>query len=103
MHIFTNLVLYLVLALGAGLLLRSLNNPNGSPRLQWHIAGLIIGVLCAVVNAVLVSAGLLFGFAFNLDLVLGPFLGGFLSGLLIGLPIGLITAYDMFKRFTFID
>jgi branched-subunit amino acid ABC-type transport system permease component len=103
MHIFTNLVLYLALSLGAGFLLRSLKNPDGFPKLQWHIAGLIIGVLTAVVNAVLVSAGLLVGFAFNLDLVLGSFLGGFLTGLLIGIPVGLITAYDMFKRFTFID
>ena len=103
MHIFTNLVLYLVLSLGAGFLLRSLKNPDGSPRLQWRLAGLIIGVLSAVVNGVLVSTGILFGYAFNLDLVLGTFLGGFLTGLLIGIPVGLITAYDMFKRFTFID
>jgi uncharacterized integral membrane protein len=102
MHIFTNLVLYLALSLGGGFLLRSLKNPEGLPKLQWHIAGLILGVLSAVVNAVLVSAGLLFGHAFNLDLVLGSFLGGFLTGLLIGIPVGLITAYDMFKRFTFV-
>lgn len=103
MQLFTNLVLYLILSLGAGFILRSLRSPEGVPKLQWHVAGLIIGVLTAVVNAVLVSTGLLFGYAFNLDVVLGAFLGGLITGLLIGIPVGLITAYDMFKRFTFID
>jgi branched-subunit amino acid ABC-type transport system permease component len=67
------------------------------------VAGIIIGVVCGVVNAIFVASGIVFGYAFNLDIVLGPFLAGLITGLLIGIPVGLITAYDMFKRFTFID
>ncbi|MEM7343033.1 MAG: branched-chain amino acid ABC transporter permease [Chloroflexota bacterium] len=103
MELFTNLILYIVLALGAGYLLRSIKNPDGTPSLKWYIAGVVIGILCGLSNAVLVSSGLLFGSSFNLEVVLGPFLGGLGTGLLIGTPIGLIAAYDMFRRFTFID
>ncbi|MCB0177335.1 MAG: branched-chain amino acid ABC transporter permease [Anaerolineae bacterium] len=103
MQLATNLILYIFLSLGAGYILRSFKDEEGAPKLKWYVGGLIIGAVCGVVNAVLVSGGLLFGAAFNLDTVLGPFLGGLGTGLLIGIPIGLITAYDMFKRFTFVD
>ena len=71
--------------------------------LKWYVAGIIIGVLCGIGNAIFVTAGVPVGNAFNLDVVLGPTLGGFFTGLFIGVPVGLITAYDMFKRFTFVD
>lgn len=103
MQLFTNLLLYLVVSYGAGYLLRSIKDEEGSPKLKWHIAGLIIGVMAGLINGVLVSGSFLFGNAFNLDLVLGAFLGGMITGVLIGTPIGLLTAYDMFKRFTFVD
>lgn len=103
MQLFTNVVLYIALALGVGSILRALKTQDGMPQLRWYVVGLIIGLLCGVVNAILVSAGSLFGLAFNLDTVLGAFAGGLGTGLLIGIPVGLITAYDMFKRFTFID
>jgi len=99
----TNVILYIVLSLGAGYVLRALKKDDGTHWLPWYVAGVIIGVLCGLANAVLVNAGLLFGNAFNLDVVLGPFLGGLGTGLFVGIPVGLITAYDMFKRFTFID
>ncbi|MFN8459755.1 MAG: hypothetical protein U0401_34755 [Anaerolineae bacterium] len=99
----TNLIMYMVLALGAGYLLRSIKNEDGSPKLNWYISGVIIGALCGVVNAVLVSGQMLFGNGFNLELVLGSFVGGLGTGLLIGIPVGLTTGYDMAKRFTFID
>jgi branched-subunit amino acid ABC-type transport system permease component len=83
--------------------LRAIKTEDNLPRLKWHIAGLIIGVGCGLVNAILVSVGMLFGAAFNLDVVVGSFGGGLGAGLFIGIPVGLITAYDMFKRFTFID
>ena len=103
MELFTNLILYLALSPGAGYLLRSIKNEDGSPVLKWYISGLIIGILCGLVNAVLSSSNLLFGEAFNLDVVSGSFVGGLGTGLLIGIPVGLITAYDMRKRFTFVD
>lgn len=103
MELVTNLILYIVLALGAGYALRSIKTEDGMPRLKWYVAGIIIGLLCAVVNAVLVSGGLLFGSSFNLEVATGGFIGGFVTGLLIGTPVGLITAYDMFKRFTLVD
>ncbi len=103
MALFTNLLLYIILALGVGFALRSIKNGDGNPQFNWYISGVIIGAVCGLVNAVLVSGGLLFGGAFNLDVVLGAFIGGMGTGLFIGLPIGLITAYDMSKRFTFID
>jgi len=103
MQLFANLVLYIVLSLGAGYFLRSFKKDEGTPLLQWYTAGFIIGGLCGIVNAVLVSNGLIFGESFNLDTVVGPFMGGLGTGILIGVPIGTITAYDMFKRFTFID
>lgn len=103
MQLLTNLIMYMVLALGAGYLLRSIKNEDGSPKLNWYVSGLIIGVLCGVVNAVLVSGGMLFGDGFNLEQVLGSFAGGLGAGLLIGIPVGLTTGYDMSKRFTFID
>lgn len=103
MALFTNLLLYIILALGVGFVLRSIKNGDGTPQFNWYISGVIIGAVCGLVNAVLVSGGLLFGGAFNLDVVLGAFIGGMGTGLFIGLPIGLITAYDMSKRFTFID
>lgn len=103
MQLLTNLIMYMILALGAGYLLRSIKNEDGSPKLNWYVSGLIIGVLCGIVNAVLVSGQMLFGDGFNLELVLGSFVGGLGSGLLIGIPVGLTTGYDMAKRFTFID
>jgi branched-subunit amino acid ABC-type transport system permease component len=103
MQLFSNLVLYIALALGTGYVLRSLKEADGSPKLSWRTAGVIIGVVCGLVNAVLVAGGLLFGASFNLELVTNAFIGGLGTGLLIGVPVGLITAYDMFKRFTFID
>lgn len=103
MQLLTNLIMYMVLALGAGYLLRSIKNKDGSPALNWYVSGIIIGVLCGLVNAVLVSSQTLFGDGFNLEIVLGNFMGGLGSGLLIGIPVGLTTGYDMSKRFTFID
>lgn len=103
MQLFTNLLLYLAFSYGAGYLLRSIKKEDGSPQLKWHVAGLIIGVLVGLINGLLVSRGVLFGGAFNLDRVVDPFVGGLGTGLLIGAPIGLLTAYDMFKRFTFVD
>jgi branched-subunit amino acid ABC-type transport system permease component len=96
--------MYITLSLAAGYVLRARRDEDGIPVLRWYVAGLGIGVVCGIVNALLVSGDLLFGAGFNLDVVLeDPFLGGLGTGLLIGLPIGLITAYDMFKRFTFVD
>ncbi len=103
MELFTNLILYIALSLGAGYVLRSFKKENGSPLLKWYVSGLIIGAVCGLVNAVLVSAGWLFGSGFNLDVVVGSFVGGLGTGLFVGVPIGLITAYDMAKRFTFVD
>jgi branched-subunit amino acid ABC-type transport system permease component len=103
MQFFTNLLLYIIISLGVGYALRIFRDEEDVPRLNWYVNGIIIGVMCGVVNAVSAGAGMVFGYAFNLDAVLGPFLGGLGTGLLIGIPIGLITAYDMYKRFTFID
>lgn len=99
----TNVILYIALSLGAGYVLRSFKDSDGIPRLKWYVAGVIIGVLCGLVNGILVGASLPFGNAFNLDVVLGPFMGGFFTGMFIGIPVGLITTYDMFKRFSFVD
>lgn len=103
MELMTNLILYIVLSLGIGYLLRAVRDEEGDPRLKWYVGGLIIGAVCALVNAVLVSGGLLFGSAFKLDQVMNPFMGGVATGLFIGIPVGLITAYDMFKRFGLVD
>ncbi len=103
MQLFTNLVLYITIALGTGYLLRNIKQQDGTPRIQWYIAGLIIGILCGIANAVLVSGSVVFGYSFNLDAVLDIFLGGLGAGILIGTPIGFITAYDMYKRFTLVD
>jgi branched-subunit amino acid ABC-type transport system permease component len=103
MQLLANLILYIVLSLGVGYGLRTLKNADGSPKLKWYVSGFIIGAIAAIINATLVSQNIIFGYAFNLDQVLGPFLGGLGTGLLIGVPIGLMTAYDMAKRFTFID
>ncbi len=103
MQFFSNLLLYIIIALGVGYALRSIKDQEGSPKLTWYMTGLLIGLLCGVANALANGAGLVFGFAFNLDAVLGAFLGGFGTGALIGIPIGMITAYDMYKRFTIID
>jgi branched-subunit amino acid ABC-type transport system permease component len=103
MELFANLILYILLSLGAGYILRAFKTDEGQPRLPWYIAGLIIGLLSGLVNALLVSSDQLFGASFNLAQVVQPFIGGLGAGLFIGLPVGLITAYDMFKRFTFID
>ncbi len=103
MQLFTNLILYIVLALGVGSILNRLKRKDDSPVLKWYGAGIIIGVLCGLANAVLVNGGLLFGNSFNLEVVAGPFIGGLGTGLLIGTPIGLVTAYDMFKRFSLVD
>ncbi len=103
MQLLANLLLYLILSIGVGYLLRSLKNADGSFKLKWYVSGLIIGGITAITNAILFSQNIIFGYAFNLDQVLGTFLGGLGTGLLIGIPIGLITAYDMSKRFTFID
>lgn len=103
MNLFTNLILYIVIALGVGYLLRSIKKPDGAPRIKWYISGLVIGVLSALINAVLVSSEIALGGVFNLDQVLGSFTGGLVTGLLIGVSIGLITAYDMSKRFVLVD
>ncbi len=103
MELLTNLLLYIVLAPGLGLLLRSIRQEDGSPRLKWYISGVIIGIVTGVVNAVLVRGGIPFGSSCNLEVVAGALLGGFGTGLVIGLPIGLITAYDMSKRFSLVD
>lgn len=104
MNLFANLVLYIIIALGVGYLLRSsAKDENGLPRIKWYISGLIIGVISAIANGLLVSSGAAFGNSFNLDQFLGSFTGGLLAGLLIGVPIGLITAYDMAKRFLLVD
>ncbi len=103
MELGTNLILYIVLSLGAGYALRAIRDEEGVPRIKWYFGGLIIGALCSLVNAILVNAGLLFGSSFNLAVVTGPFIGGLSAGLFIGIPIGLLTAYDMFKRFTLVD
>ncbi len=103
LHLFTNVLLYIALSLGIGYLLRLIKKEDGTPRVKWYISGVIIGVITGLLNAVLVSGGSIFGGGFNMDTVLGPFAGGFVSGLLVGIPIGLITAYDMAKRFMFVD
>jgi hypothetical protein len=103
MQFFTNLLLYIVISLGVGYALRMFRDEEDAPKLNWYINGIIIGILCGIANAVAVGTGMVFGYAFNLDVVLGPFMGGLGTGLLIGIPVGLITAYDMYKRFTFID
>jgi branched-subunit amino acid ABC-type transport system permease component len=103
MQIFANLVLYIILSLGLGYLLSLIKDEEARPRLPWYVAGLIIGVISGLANALLVGSDSGLGESFNLDLVLGSFLGGFGTGVFIGIPVGLITAYDMFKRFTFID
>lgn len=103
MQLFANLVLYIILPLGLGYLLRLIKDEEERPRLPWYVAGLIIGLISGLANALLVRSDSLLGESFNLDQVLDPFLGGFGTGVFIGVPIGLITAYDMFKRFTFID
>jgi len=103
MQFFSNLLLYIVISLGVGYVLRSFRNEEGDPKIPWYVNGVIIGVLCGVANALFASAGLLIGYSFHLDEVIGPFMGGLGTGLLIGIPVGLITAYDMTKRFTIID
>ncbi|MCB0193863.1 MAG: branched-chain amino acid ABC transporter permease [Anaerolineae bacterium] len=103
MQLATNLILYIFLSIGVGYILRSIKDEEGIPKLKWYIGGIIIGLVCGIANGILVSTGSLFGAGFNLDTVLGGFIGGLGTGLFIGLPIGLITAYDMFKRFTFVD
>jgi hypothetical protein len=103
MQLFTNLVLYIGLSLAVGYALRGRKKKDGTPALEWYMVGLVIGVLCGIANAVLVSSGTLFGAGFNLDIGLGPFVGGLGTGLFIGIPVGLMVAYDMYKRFTFID
>ncbi len=103
MGLVTNLLLYIVVSLGAGYFIRSIKTKDGELRLKWYVSGPIIGVLAGIANAILVSSGSILGGGFNLDVVAGPFLGGLGTGLFIGVPIGLITAYDMSKRFTFVD
>ena len=103
MNLFANLILYIVIALGVGYLLRSIKGPDGAPRIKWYISGLIIGVLSGLINAVLVNSEIALGGVFNLDQLLGSFTGGLVTGLLIGVSIGLITAYDMSKRFVLVD
>jgi len=103
MQLFTNLLLYIFLSVGAGYVLRALKKQNGTPMLNWYIGGIVIGIIFGLVNAVLVSGNMLFGASFNLDTVLGPFGGGLGTGLIIGLPVGLMAAYDMSKRFTLVD
>ena len=103
MPLAANLVMYIVVSLGAGFVLRSIKDTEGSPRLRWYIAGLVIGIVCGLTNTVLASNELPGGYSFNLDVVLGSFLGALGTGLLIGIPVGLISAYDMMKRFTLID
>lgn len=101
MELFANLLLYMVVSLGVGYLLRLVKDEDGNPKIKWYIFGLIIGLLSAGLNTILKET--VFGNAFNLDVDLGPFWGSLVTGLLIGLPIGLITGWDMSKRFTFID
>ncbi len=103
MPLFYNLLLYIVLSLGVGFALRSLKNADGSPKVSWYMAGLVIGLLGGLLNVLATSMGLSFGHAFNLHLRLGLLLGSLGTGLIIGTAIGLITSYDMFKRFTLID
>ncbi|MDX1520415.1 MAG: hypothetical protein R3264_02155 [Anaerolineae bacterium] len=103
MQLFTNLLLYIIIALGVGSFLRSLKTTSDTPQIKWYVSGVIIGIACGLVNGILISAGTLFGYGFRLDEIVGSFIGGFGTGLFIGIPVGLITAYDMSKRFTFID
>lgn len=103
MSLSSNVLLYIVISLGIGYLLRFIQNPDGSPKIKWQVAGLIIGVVCGVANLGLSLADIPFGGTFNLDQPLGPIIGGLGTGLFIGLPIGLITAYDLAGRFTIID
>jgi len=103
MGLATNLLLYIVVSLGAGYLIRSIRTTDGNLRLKWYVSGPIIGILAGLANAILTSNGSILGGAFNLDVIAGPFLGGLGTGLAIGIPIGLITAYDMSKRFTLVD
>lgn len=103
MNLFANLLLYTVIAMGVGYLLRSIKKPDGTPRIKWYIAGLIVGALSGLINAVLVSSETPLGGAFNLNQIMDSFTGGLVTGLLIGVSIGLITAYDMSKRFTLVD
>ena len=72
LQLFTNALLYMVVSLGAGYLLRSVKDEDGNPRIKWYISGLIIGALCALANAVLVET--IFGGGFKLDQVLGSFM-----------------------------
>ena len=101
MELFANLLLYMVVSLGVGYLLRLVKNEDGNPKIKWYIFGLIIGILSAILNAVLAET--ILGSSFNLDADLGSFWGSLVTGFLIGLPIGLITGWDMSKRFSFID
>ena len=101
MDLFTNVLLYMVVSLGLGYLLRRVKDEDGNPRIKWYISGIIIGFLCAITNTLLTTT--VFGGSFNLEVILGPFVGSLITGLLIGLPIGLVTGWDMSKRFTFID
>ena len=103
MQLLANLLVYLAIPIGLGRFLGSQKDEDGEPTMKWSTAGLIIGVACALVNAGFVASGIVFGYSFNLDAVLSPFLAGLVTGLLIGIPVGLITAYDMFKRFSFVD
>ena len=103
MQLFANLALYIVVALGVGYVLRSIRDEEEIPRIPWYISGVIIGVVAAIANALFASADIPLGYAFNLDVVLGPFMGALVTGFLIGVSVGLITAYDMYKRFTIVD
>ncbi len=98
-----NLLMYIVLSLGIGTLLRSIKNEDDSPKIRWVVSGLIIGILGGLLNAGLSGAGLGFSHAFNLDTRLGLFLGSLGAGLLISTAIGMMTAYDMARRFTIIN
>ncbi len=101
MELFTNLILYMVVSLGVGYLLRLVKDEDGNPRIKWYVFGMVIGIISGVLNALL--APTILGGSFNLDVILGSFWGSLVTGLLIGLPIGLVTGWDMTKRFTFID
>ncbi len=103
MQLFANLLLYISLSIGIGRFFQNLKQEDGSPTLKWYVVGLIIGGIIGLSNALLLYFGFIFGFAFRLDMVFGSLMGGLGTGLLIGIPIGLLTAYDMSKRFTFID
>ncbi len=104
MTLSSNLLLYFVVSVVLGYFLCVLTKKaDGTSRLPWLLTGTLIGVACGAANLGGVLGSLPIGNTFKLDLPFDPIIGSLGTGLLIGLPIGLITAYDMSRRFTWVD